>query len=32
VVLLPALYLDGAIDLFEEDDPGEGVRERNISE
>jgi hypothetical protein len=32
MILLPALYLDGAVDLFEEDYSGEGVREGDPAE
>jgi hypothetical protein len=32
MILLPALYLDGAVELFEEDYSGEGVREGDPTE
>lgn len=32
MILLPALYLDGPVELFEENDASEGVRECDLSE
>ena len=32
VVFLVAVYFGGAVELFEEDDPGEGVREGDAAE
>ena len=32
MILLPALDLDGAVDLFQEHDPGESVREGDRAE
>src|SRR5918994_364761 len=32
MILLPALYLDGPVELFQENDPSHGVRKRDVSE
>jgi hypothetical protein len=32
MILLPALYLDGPVELLQEDDPGHGVGKRDVSQ